>query len=494
MTLRQIAALGGKLVSFLRRFSDCFGRSEPRELLEVYVKGQLSDLERKTAEAIALEFGEAPRTLQRFLESIKWDHEKLRDDCQKLVAAEHSHPEAIGIVDESGTRKSGNDTVGVARQWCGNVGKVDNAVVAVHLGYAARDFQCLLDSRVYLPEDRASDAEHREKNHVPPEVSFRTKPQIALDQIDRALRNGIRVAAWTADEFYGRNTPFLDGLEGRKQVFVVEVPADFHGWVRKPRVIRERPKTGPGQRKKYPRLVRRFPSGEVRNLLRYSPVFRKKSWQRYHIKDTDKGPEVWEVKWSVFWRKSENRLPGRRHCLIVARNVLTGEEKYFVSNRVPGEGGVTLRLLLRVAFGRWPVERCFRVAKKELGMDHYQVRGWDCLHRHFYLTQLSYLFCARVRLEYDGSEDRPTDRSVVNEEPGRLTIEQVRGATNAWLEAAGMTRQKRNERYENELKNIHYYQHRNDQARRSNTKASRKALGELGINPDRIKSCIPSGP
>ena len=279
-------------------------------------------------------------------------------------------------------------------------------------------------------------------------------------------------------------------------MFVVEVPADFHGWVRKPRVIRERPKTGRGQRKKYPRLVRRFPSAEVRNLLRYSPVFREKSWQRYRIKDTDKGPEVWDVKWSLFWRKSGEGLPGRRHCLIVARNVLTGEEKYFLSNRVPGEGRVAVRWLLRVAFGRWPVERCFRVAKKELGMDHYQVRGWDCLHRHFYLTQLSYLFCARIRLEYGDSEDRPTNRSVMDKEldTGRLTLEQVRGATNAWLEAAGMTRQKRNERYEKELNYIRYHQHRNDQARRSNIKATRKALTELGIDPDRIKSCIPSGP
>ena len=162
--------------------------------------------------------------------------------------------------------------------------------------------------------------------------------------------------------------------------------------------------------KKYPRLARRPRACEVRNLARYSPLFREQSWQRYRIKDTDKGPEVWEVKWEVFWRKGEDGLPGRRHCLIVARNVLTQEVKYFLANRVPGEKGVTLRWLLRVAFGRWSIERCFRVAKDELGLDHYQVRGWRCLHRHFYLTQASYLFCARIRQEYDAPGGEQVDR------------------------------------------------------------------------------------
>ena len=136
-----------------------------------------------------------------------------------------------------------------------------------------------------------------------------------------------------------------------------EVPTNFHGWVMKPQVLRAGPSSRRGRKKKYPRLARRRPSSEVQNLLRYSPKFRTQRWQRYRSKDTDRGPEVWEVKWAVFWRKGGNGLPGRRHCSIVARNVLTSAVKYFVSNRVPGEGGITLRRLLRVAFGRWSVER-----------------------------------------------------------------------------------------------------------------------------------------
>ncbi len=314
-------------------------------------------------------------------------------------------------------------------------------------------------------------------------MEFRTKPQIALELIDRALGNGVRVAAWTFDELYGRDGKFLDGLQQRQQLFVGEVPMDFHGWVQQPKILRSGPKKRKkrGRAKEYPRLARYRRSCEVRNLARYSPVFRERSWQRYRIKDTDKGPEVWEVKWAVFWRKGENGLPGRRHCLIVARNVLTAEVKYFVANRVPGEKGITLRWLLRVAFGRWSVERCFRVAKDELGMDHYQVRGWRCLHRHFYLTQASYLFCARIRQQYDppGSE-----------QPDRLTIEQVCSATNTWLSASDLKPVARRQRYEKEQAKQRYHQRRNRQAGKSHTKTKLVRLNAMGIDVNQIKSCI----
>lgn len=310
-------------------------------------------------------------------------------------------------------------------------------------------------------------------------MEFRTKPQIALELIDRARANGIQVAAWTFDEFYSRDHNFLDGLEQRGQAFVAEVPVTFHGWLKKPQLLHR----GPKRRRptKHPRVACRHPSSEVRNLLKYSPVFREQSWQRYRIKDTNKGPEVWEVKWAVFWRKGEYGLPSRRQCLLVARNVLTGEVKFFVANRVLGEGGVTLRWLLRMAFGRWSVESCFREAKEELGMDHYEVRGWRCVHRHFFVTQLSHLFCARVRQEYDASDGKPS---------ARLTVEQVRSAMNTWLSAADLKPAARSERYQQELDTQAYHQRRNAQARKSHTKTRVSKLHDLGIDAQRIKSCL----
>jgi SRSO17 transposase len=167
MTLKQIASLGRELVQFLALFMGCF-RSRPGfALLRIYVQGLLSDLQRKNIEAIALEFGKAPRTLQRFVESIKWDETGVRDRGQQLVSREQAHPEAIGCIDESGTAKSGTQTVGAARQWLGSCGKVDNGVVGVHLSYSIPGFHCLLDSEVYLPEDWAADAVRRKKTTSP---------------------------------------------------------------------------------------------------------------------------------------------------------------------------------------------------------------------------------------------------------------------------------------------------------------------------------------
>lgn len=327
---------------------------------------------------------------------------------------------------------------------------------------------------------------------MPAEIEFRTKPQIAVELIDRALHNGIRVAAWTFDELYGRDTKFLNALEARRQVFVGEIPVDFHGWMRQPKILHEGPEnTGRGRPKEYPRLAAGYHSSEVRNLATHSPAFRKQTWQRYRIKDTDKGPAVWEVKWAVFWRKGEDGLPTRRHCLIVARNVLTGEVKYFLANRVPGEINpvtgerITLRFLLRVAFGRCSVESCFREGKEELGLDHYEVRGWRCVHRHFYITQLSHLFCARVRQQYDDSPEAAVERI------DRLSVEQVRSAMNVWLDAADLPPSARRRRYDEELKKQKYYQRRNKQARQSHWKTRIANLTTLGIDVDTIKSCLP---
>jgi SRSO17 transposase len=163
MTLKQISSLGKELAKFLALFVDCF-RTQPGFALGlVYVQGLLSNLGRKNVEAIAMEFDQPPRTLQRFLESVKWNEGGVRDKCQQLVAREHAHAEAIGCIDESGTAKSGKETVGAGRQWLGSSGKVDNGVVGVHLSYDAPGFQCLLDSAVYLPEEWAGDPERRKK-------------------------------------------------------------------------------------------------------------------------------------------------------------------------------------------------------------------------------------------------------------------------------------------------------------------------------------------
>jgi len=167
MSIQDIAKLGRMLAQFLTYFTSCFARPAGRDLLNVYVRGLLSSVQRKSTEAIALDQGVAPRTLQRFLESIVWDEQKLRDRCQQMVANEHTSIEAIGCIDETGVAKSGRHTAGVKRQYNGNRGKVENCVNHVVLAYSSPGFDCLLDAQLYLPKEWTNDPERRKKTTFP---------------------------------------------------------------------------------------------------------------------------------------------------------------------------------------------------------------------------------------------------------------------------------------------------------------------------------------
>jgi len=183
---------------------------------------------------------------------------------------------------------------------------------------------------------------------------------------------------------------------------------------------------------------------QVQNLAKYSPGLAAQTPQRYRVRDSHKGPEVWEVRWHTCYRKTHNdRLVSSKCTLIVATNVRTEEIKYFISNRVPGRDAWTVRELLRVAFGRWKVEACFREAKEELGWDHFECRGWGCVHRHLVVTIVAQLFCARVRQRLCSSE--------IVTDAERLTLEQVRRAADVYIRCVGLPRRIRHREYEAEL-------------------------------------------
>jgi SRSO17 transposase len=177
VSLKDIASLGKLLAQFLALFAGCFRRRAGQALLAIYVQGLLSDVQRKNAEAMALDQGIAPRTLQRFLESIAWDQDLLRDQCQQLVASEHADPDAIGCIDETGTAKSGNCTAGVKRQYNGNRGKVENCINNVAISYTTSDFHCLLDAQLYLPKEWCDDPERRKKTTFPMTSNSKQSPK-----------------------------------------------------------------------------------------------------------------------------------------------------------------------------------------------------------------------------------------------------------------------------------------------------------------------------
>ncbi len=312
MDAEQIRGLRPMLARFLKRFDDCFARKDTRAHLSVYVNGQLSDLPRKSVEPMALAAGVPVRTLQEFLAQHRWHEDLARDRLQQIVAEEHAHRHSVGIIDETSFVKQGKKTPGVQRQYLGTVGKQENGIVIVHLAYAAKDFHCLLDGELFLPESWSSDRARCREAQIPETMTYRPKTEIALELLDRARANGIQFAWLTFDEWYGGKPAFLQAVDGRHQAWVAEVPRTLMGWIDPPQVTK-RPfhRGGRGRGRKTPRLVAGSrPAQTVEHLLGFHPTLKEQDWQRWRVKDGQKGPMVWEVKHAPFYLQGPDGLPG----------------------------------------------------------------------------------------------------------------------------------------------------------------------------------------
>jgi SRSO17 transposase len=414
MDVRWLKALRGELDVFVSRFSDCIKTAPSRRHLGTYIAGQVGDLERKTAAAIALDAEVPPRSLQEFLALHRWDEGAVRNRVQEVVREGHGDPNAIAVIDETSFAKKGTKTAGVARQYCGSTGKVDNCVVSVHLGYVAKDFHALLDGDLYLPKAWLADGPRCEEAGIPPEVVYRAKWRIAVDLLRHALANRVDLRYLTADEEYGRCGPFRAQVDALGVVYVVEVPGALTGWARRPRVVgpgrgpkgRGRPRTKAGLAPTAPRARR------LDSLWKH----RGPPWEAFHIKNTHKGPVVWEARAVRFFPCAKG-LPADEVWLVVARNVLDGEVKFFFSNA----GAETpLGVLLHVAFSRDHIEKLFKESKGQVGLDHFEVQRYRAVRRHLLLSMVSVLFLA------EQSERLRGEKPVVEHVPGAC---RHRGAT-----------------------------------------------------------------
>jgi SRSO17 transposase len=395
MTVDQILSLAPALSEFLDEFADCFGRSEPREHLGHYVRGQLSNLPRKSVEPIALFNHLAPRTLQEFLNSDVWDHARARDRLQQVVARDHEDPKAIGILDDSGHAKSGKRTPGVQRQYCGRLGKTANCVVTVHLAFSSYDtrFRTMLDTELFLPESWSTDRPRCRQAGIPDHVAYRPKHHIALELLDRADRNGVHLEWVTADSWYAEKPDFLAGLEQRQRRYVVEIPRTLRGWL-----------YDPGDR---PRHAARG----VEELCHHARPMTGQAWTPFRLKDTDKGPMVWQVKSAPLWLCRGGQVLSGYHLLWAYDPLHPQEEKWFL---VWDPLEDKLETWLHVGFARWPIERTLEDKKSELGLSHFEVRTYQAVMRHLYITLVSHLFLARqterLRGEKSGGHVEPGPR------------------------------------------------------------------------------------
>jgi SRSO17 transposase len=458
MDAATILEIKPALTAFLHEFDGCFCQARTRSYLRVYVAGQLSDLDRKSVEPMADAAGVPRRSLQEFLSLFKWDEAALRDRLQRRVAAGHAAPNRVGVIDETSFAKKGDQTACVQRQHCGCLGKLENCVVSVHLGYVAGDFHTLLDGELFLPQETWDQNRTRcRAAGIPDDVVYRPKWQIALEQIRRALGNGVRFAWLTFDEGYGAKPAFLRELAGLGQNYVAELPVSFVGWtVPPPMLYRDhardralaRGETVLGRRRRLPRLkVKHTPACEVRHLLRSSPLVRRIRWQKYRVKEGTKGPFVWEAKCVPLWIKDERGLPDGPHPLLIARNVLKPDEvKFFLSN-APLETPV--ETLLLVAFSRWHIERLFEDSKTELGLDHFEVRRYPAITRHLLLSCVSNLFLAefvqqrKKRLPTDGLPDSNHHAAAGAGLAARRTLLAAHGRTHRRTTDVNPTTQRR---------------------------------------------------
>lgn len=394
MDIQILKGVRRNLDSFVSEFDDCIKTKPSRKHMRTYVGGQVSALDRKNVEQIALDAGTAPRTLLEFLEFYAWDDEGVRRRVQEILQRDHSDPNAIAIIDETSFAKKGHKTTGVQRQYCGSTGKRDNCVVTVDLVHAAGEFHSLADNDLYLPEKTWSEDRSRcEAAGVPEDVVYRPKWEIAIELLWRSMADGMRWRWLTADEGYGHCSAFRRDVADLGMTYVVEVPCSTRGWVKMPKLIEPEAYSGRGRPTKRTAIA----EGEE-SAIRIDKIWGEDEtdWQRYHVKDTEKGPLVWEAK-AVRFYPWKNRLPGAEELLIVARNVLSGEVKYFLSN---APLNTSMETLLHVAFNRWRIERSFEDAKGEVGLDHFEVRNYRPLMRHMILSMVSLLFLMKetVRL------------------------------------------------------------------------------------------------
>lgn len=397
MTPEQMLVLGTAFATYLRIFEDCIAYSPTAEHLHSYCRGLLSNLPRKSIEPMALACGTAVRTLQEFLRDHVWEHFRMRDRLQQRLSGQPALNGAddlgtIGVIDETSVAKKGTKTPGVHRQYCGSRGKIENCIVTVHLGIVRGLFKTLIDAALFLPKAWSEDRERCREAKIPDDVVYRPKWRIALEQVARAFANGLTFNWLTFDEYYGSKPAFLEELDAQPGMYYVgEIPRNFRCLATRPRG--KKPKKG-------------WKGKRADNLARFSSAWNQRDWHGVSLARLTLDNQDWEVRTGQVYLARHGELSHRTYWLIVARNVATGEVKYFISN-APADTPV--EKLLRVAFTRWNVEHAFRVVKSEIGFGHFEGRSYVALMRHMILCLLVMGFVAehtdRLRKKKSGDHD-----------------------------------------------------------------------------------------
>lgn len=400
MTRDEMRAAARELARWHERFAPLFGRKEAREHSRVYVKGLLSNQARKNIEAIALQFARSPQgdpaaqkevvALQGFITQSPWKVTDVFSEIQAVFAEELMPTAAecaigtVGVIDESGFEKAGTESVGVAQQWCGHLGKTANCQVGVFLLGVTPGGTALLDAQLFLTQEWIADKRRREKTRVPKAVKFQTKPQIAAEMIRRTLAAGhVRFDWITADELYGSTGDFLDALEAMEQRYVVEVKKNTIVFTVDPATLGG---AFPGPKRRRKLGCYRYP--EAQSVEKVAAGLPADAWQPLVLREGAKGPLVHEFAALRVWAMRHYK-PGPPIWLLLRRTTEKTDLKYYVSNASADTPWQSIAL---AGAARWRVEESLEDGKMHLGMADYEARSWNSWHHHMSLVALAHLY------------------------------------------------------------------------------------------------------
>jgi len=404
MDQTEFARVAASFAAFHQEFAPLFGRTEAQRRSEQYVRGLLvQQTDRRNAENVAETIvGATPRTLQRLLTEAPWATEPLIGRLQDYVGARLNTPAGVFVLDESGFPKQGTHSVGVARQYCGTLGKVGNCQLGVFLAYASERGHALVDMRLFLPEAWIADPERCQAAGVPEGVGYQSKAELGLAMLRGARAAGHLEGHWVAgDDAYGMVPTLRDALDAEGWLYVLDVPATTpvftnHATVSVP------PWSGRGRVPTKPRLAPDAPLPQTAQSVAAS--LPSAVWQEVTVAEGAQGPRTYQFVARRVW-ESRDGLPGRLCWLLLRRNLDGSEPRYYLSN-APAD--TPLEVLAQVAATRWTIETEFETAKGETGLDEYEVRSWRGWHHHIALALLAGAFLLTLQQDW-GGKDAPGD-------------------------------------------------------------------------------------